>query len=176
MTEYFYVVNEDDRVIGRASREECHSGNRLIHRSVYVFLINGENRILLQRRSTSKDLYPGYYTASATGHVDYGESYEDAARRELREELGVDAPLIEVCKFKSFSDVEREISMLYVCRYDGPIRYDEKEISEVLFMSIDEIKRDMEAGRKKFAYGFKVAFKELLKHIGEILDKPYGKP
>ncbi len=177
MTEYFYVVDGDDRVIGRASREECHSENRLIHRSVYVFLINSENRILLQRRSTSKDLYPGYYTASATGHVNYGESYEDAARRELKEELGVDAPLIEICKFKSFSSVEREISMLYVCRYDGPIRYDEEEISEVLFMSVDEIKRDMEAGRKKFAYGFKVAFKELLKHIGEILnkEKPHGK-
>jgi isopentenyl-diphosphate delta-isomerase type 1 len=93
MPEYFYVVDEEDRVIGKAAREECHSGSRLIHRSVYVFVLNEENELLLQRRSMAKDLYPGYYTASATGHVDYGEDYVDAARRELKEELDINAPL-----------------------------------------------------------------------------------
>ena len=162
--EYFYVVDEDDNVIGAASREECHSNAKLIHRSVYIFLVNSRGEILIQRRSVNKDLYPGFYTASATGHVNYGEDYDIAAKRELREELGVDAPLRRLCKVKSFSDVEREISMVYVCRYDGPIRFDRNEIDEVVFMSIDDIERSLKTGDKKFAYGFKVAFKEFLRH------------
>jgi len=162
--EYFYVVDEDDNVIGAASREECHSNAKLIHRSVYIFLVNSRGEILIQRRSVNKDLYPGFYTASATGHVNYGEDYDIAAKRELREELRVDAPLRRLCKVKSFSDVEREISMIYVCRYDGPIRFDRNEIDEVVFMSIDNIERSLKTGDKKFAYGFKVAFKEFLRH------------
>ena len=162
MTEYFYVVDEDDNVIGKASREECHASNRLIHRSVYIFILNSKNELFIQRRSLNKDLYPGYYTGSATGHVDFGEDYDEAARRELKEELGIDAPLERLCKFKSFSDIEREISALYLCRYDGPINFDREEISEGVFLTVEEIKRDMELGKKKFAHGFKVAFKRTL--------------
>jgi len=163
--EYFYVVDEDDNVIGKASREECHKGNSLIHRSVYVFVINGKNEVFLQKRSKMKDLYPGYYTGSATGHVDYGETYEDAAKRELKEELGIEGvPLTFVCKFKSFSRIEREISALFICRYDGPIKIDEEEIEEGGFYSIPEIEEALRSGEKKFAHGFKVAFKEFLKH------------
>ena len=162
--EYFCVVDEADNVIGAASREECHSNAKLIHRSVYIFLVNSRGEILIQKRSVNKDLYPGFYTASATGHVNYGEDYDAAAKRELKEELGVDVPLRRLCKVKSFSDVEREISMVYVCRYDGPIRFDRNEIDEVIFMSIDDIERSLKTGDKKFAYGFKVAFKEFLRH------------
>jgi isopentenyl-diphosphate delta-isomerase type 1 len=171
MTEYFYVVDEEDNVLGKATREECHSRNRLIHRSVYIFVLNDKNQIFIQRRSMSKDLYPGYYTGSATGHVDYGEEYDDAARRELREELGIDAPLKRLCKFKGFSEIEREISVLYLCRYNGPLKYNEREVSEGTFMDVEEIRRSLESSEKRFAYGFKVAFEEFLKHIKENAGK-----
>ncbi|OYT46293.1 NUDIX domain-containing protein [Candidatus Bathyarchaeota archaeon] len=167
MTEYFYVVDEDDRVVGKATREECHSSKRLIHRSVYVFLLDSEGRLFLQKRSAKKDLYPGYYTGSATGHVEYGETYEEAARRELKEELGIDGvPLKMICKFKCFSEIEREISALYVCRYDGQVRLDREEIEEGAFFSIEDVKRAIQKGEKPFAKGFKLAFQEFLKHGG----------
>jgi isopentenyl-diphosphate delta-isomerase type 1 len=165
MTEYFYVVDEDDNVIGEATREECHSESGLIHRSVYIFVLNDRNDLFIQRRSMSKDLYPGYYTGSATGHVDYGEDYDEAAGRELREELGIDAPLQRLGKVKSFSESEREISVIYICRCNGPFEFNRKEITEGIFMSIEDIKRSLETGERKFAYGFEVAFKELLAHI-----------
>jgi len=165
MVEYFYVVDENDNVIGKATREKCHKNNRIIHRSVYVFVLNDKNEMFLQKRSEHKDLYGGYYTGSATGHVDFGEDYDEAARRELKEELGIEAPLKLVCKFKSFSKIEREISALYVCRYNGPIKFNEKEISEGIFMNLGEIKKELKTGKKKFAYGFKIAFEEFLKHF-----------
>jgi len=165
MIEYFYVVDEDDIVIGKATREECHSKSGLIHRSVYIFVMNNKDEVFLQRRSMSKDLYPGYYTGSATGHVDYSEDYDEAAKRELKEELGLEAPLRRLGKVKSFSEIEREISTLYFCRYDGPIKFNKKEINEGVFMSIEEIKQSLKTREKSFADGFKEAFKELLKHI-----------
>jgi len=117
-----------------------------------------------------KDLYPGFYTASATGHVDYGENYDEAAERELREELGIEAPLHRLGKVKSFSETEREISMIYVCRYDGPIRFNRKEISEGFYMSMEDIKRSLKTEEKKFAYGFKIAFQEFSKHFQNIQE------
>ncbi len=169
MVEFFYVVDEDDDVIGKATREECHKSNKNIHRSVYIFVINDRDEIFLQRRSETKDLYGGYYTGSATGHVDYGEDYETSARRELEEELGIIAPIKKVCKFKSFSDIEREISVLYVYHYNGSMKFNEKEISEGIFMSPKQIEEDLDNGKKKFAYGFKVAFEEFLKNTQQIV-------
>ncbi len=165
MSEYFYVVDENDNIVCKATREECHSGKRLIHRSVCVFVINDKNELFIQKRSMAKDLYAGYYTGSATGHVEFGEDYEEAARRELKEELGIEAPLEMITKVKNFSEIEREISTLYICRYNGKIEYNRGEVTEGFFLSLDEIKRWLGSGEKKFAYGFKIAFTELLKHI-----------
>ena len=166
MTEYFYVIDENDKVIRKASREECHSNRSLIHRSVYIFVINGKGEVFLQKRSIYKDFYPGYYTGSATGHVDYGEEYDEAARRELKEELGLTAPLHRLGKVKSFTRNEREISMLYVCHYDGRIKFNAEEVTEGGFYSTEDIKHSVRTGERKFADGFKIAFKELLKFMG----------
>ncbi|HIE14096.1 TPA: NUDIX domain-containing protein [Candidatus Bathyarchaeota archaeon] len=165
MTEFFYVVDENDNVIGRATRKECHVTNQHIHRSVYIFVINSKNEIFLQKRSNKKDLYPGYCTGSATGHVEYGETYESAAKRELKEELGIEnVPIEIIAKFKCFSEIEREISALFICKYEGPLKLDKKEIEEGGFFSIEEIKKALQIGEKKFALGFKLAFKEFMKY------------
>ncbi|MEM2163987.1 MAG: hypothetical protein QXR62_06180 [Candidatus Bathyarchaeia archaeon] len=65
--EHLYVVDENDNVIGWASRGECHKRG-LIHRSVYVIVLNDRGEVFLQKRSMSKDLYPGLYACSASGH------------------------------------------------------------------------------------------------------------
>jgi len=165
LDEYFCVVDENDKVIGKATREECHSNPRLIHRSIYIFLLNDQNEVFLQKRSMSKDLYPGYYTGSATGHVDYGEDYDSAAKRELKEELGIKAPLQRLGKFISSSNFESEISALYICHFNSPVKFNPQEITEGIYVSIDEIKRNLESGERKFADGFKEAFKEFLRHM-----------
>jgi isopentenyl-diphosphate delta-isomerase len=165
MDEYFIVVDEDDKVVGKATRTECHSDRRLIHRSICIFVVNNRNEVFLQKRSLSKDLYPGYFTGSATGHVNYGEDYDEAARRELKEELGIETPLLQLGKAKNFAKDEREISMLYICRHNGPINFNTKEITEGGFYSIEDIKRSLRTREKKFPHGFKEDFRKFLKHI-----------
>ena len=156
MSEYFWVVDEEDHVIGKETREKCHNTN-LIHRSVYIFLKNSKKGIFIQKRSMMKDLYPGYYTGSASGHVSFGETYHQAALRELEEELGVRAQLRRIGKFKCFGEIDNEISAVYLCHYDGDITINEDEISHGLFLNLKQIDEEIRHGKKKFPLGFKLA-------------------
>ena len=88
LDEIFDLVDLDDRVIGRVRRGDAHRDPTLIHRSIQVMVFDSHQRVLLQRRSGTKDLFPGYYCASASGHVAVGEDYAETAIRETEEELG----------------------------------------------------------------------------------------
>ena len=98
--EYLDVVSEDDVVVDRQSRQQCID-NGLLHRAVVVFLKNNPRETYLQKRSSSVLFYPGCWCASAGGHVSSGERYLEAARRELREELGIECQLSGLGKFMS---------------------------------------------------------------------------
>jgi isopentenyl-diphosphate delta-isomerase type 1 len=89
--ELFDVVDEQDRVLRQMERAEVHR-QRLFHRAVHVLVFDSRDQIYLQRRSQLKDTYPGRWTTSCSGHVDAGEDYDQAARRELGEELGLHLP------------------------------------------------------------------------------------
>jgi 16S rRNA (adenine1518-N6/adenine1519-N6)-dimethyltransferase len=84
------VVDDANEVIGQQARGAVHR-DRLKHRAVHVFLFHRNGDLFLQRRSRLKDVAPGKWDSSAAGHLNVGESYADAARRELGEELGIDA-------------------------------------------------------------------------------------
>ena len=71
MTEYFDKVDQNDRVIGKISREEAHEFN-LMHRAVHIFIKDQDGKWLLQRRSANKELDPLLMTNSCSGHVDSG--------------------------------------------------------------------------------------------------------
>src|SRR3989344_7169383 len=97
--ELFIVVDKKDRIIGYRTRYDCHHDKRLIHRAAGIVIFNKQGQILLQKRSKFKDLNPGMYTISASGHVSKGDTYKKAALRELQEELGIQIPLKRVKKF-----------------------------------------------------------------------------
>ena len=86
--EWFDVVNERDEVVGRATRREVHARG-LLHRAVHVLVFDKAGRIFLQKRSMTKDMSPGLWDSSCSGHVDSGEDYDTSATRELGEEIGV---------------------------------------------------------------------------------------
>lgn len=85
--ELFDVVDADDRVVAQARRREVHA-RKLNHRAVHILVHDARGRLLLQKRSMTKDTFPGCWDSSCSGHVDAGETYVEAARRELGEELG----------------------------------------------------------------------------------------
>ena len=142
--EIFDVVDEFDVVIGRASRREVHA-RRLWHRAVHVFLFNGSGEFLLQMRSANKDEYPLTYTSSCSGHVDCGETYDEAVARELGEELGLDCPLEPLQQFAATEELALEHTMLYRAVTDAEPTIDEEEIAFVRFHPLAEVK-EMLAG------------------------------
>src|SRR5882724_6429653 len=92
LEEIFDVVDEADRVIGSAPRSEVHR-RKLRHRAVHVLLFNARAELFVQKRSATKDSFPGCYDSSASGHLNKGEDYDNCARRETHEELGLVMPI-----------------------------------------------------------------------------------
>ena len=114
----FDIVNSDDEVVGRAPRSEIHSRG-LLHRSAHVLIFSdgGVPEILLQKRSASKDIHPGKFTAACSGHVDSGEDYGEGVLRELREETGIRLDSPSVLDFVGKISPRPETGMEFVAVY-----------------------------------------------------------
>ncbi|MGA1842788.1 MAG: NUDIX hydrolase [bacterium] len=147
MQEYIDIVTEDNKIIDKAFRSECHGNPRLIHRAAHILIFNSAGRLLLQKRSMNKDIQPGKWDTSVGGHVESGESYEKAAYRELEEELGIkNVDLDYLYDYKMRNEIESENIRSYLCRYDGQIDFNRDEIDEIRFWEIEEIKRQLGSG------------------------------
>ncbi len=132
-SELFPVVDAQDQIIGQATRKQCHADRSLIHRSVHIVIRNAQGEVFFQKRSMRKDVSPGQWTLSATGHVDLGETYEQAAVRELQEELGIKTSLRPLGTFLLDYPREREFTRVFVGRHEGPFTMPPEEISEGRF-------------------------------------------
>ena len=116
------VVDEDDRVLRRATRAEMRRAN-LLHRAVYILVRSSRGELFVHRRTTTKDVYPGYWDVTVGGVVGAGEDYDIAARRELAEEIGVACDDIEPLFAVRYEDRStRLVGRAYLARHDGPFR------------------------------------------------------
>lgn len=128
--EIFDVVDENDRVLGQATRKEVHA-RKLLHRAVHVVVVNATGQVFLQKRSMAKDSSPGCWDSSCSGHLDAGETYLHAAVRELQEEIGVTTlpeHLVQRLRLTADVDTGWEFVVIYTLRYDGPITIHPAEI------------------------------------------------
>lgn len=158
--ELFDVVDEQDRVLRQATRAEVHAQG-LIHRAVHILVFNRNRDCLLQKRSMLKDKHPGVWDSSAAGHLDAGEDYATAARRELQEELGIsDAPLIHLGNLPPSPDTGMEHVALFAARYDGKVHFPAAEISAVQPFPIALINAWLTRRPQDFANSFATCWKQ----------------
>ena len=134
-TEWFPLVNEEGETIGKATRKECHSGSKLLHPVIHLHIFNKAGDLYLQKRSMNKDIQPGKWDTAVGGHIDYGESVEEALRREVREELGINT---------------------FRTTYEGPITPDPEELDGGRFWPVEEIKENL--GKGAFTPNFEKEF------------------
>ena len=135
------IVDEHNNVVGSAPRREMRA-KRLPHRSTYILVFNSQGELFVQKRTMTKDVFPGYYDPATGGVVLAGESYEESAQRELAEELGVcDVPLTWLFDFY-FADERTAVwGGVFSCTYDGNMVLQEEEVESGMFMPIDAILR-----------------------------------
>lgn len=141
-------VDDRNHVIEVVTRSRMRREN-LRHRSAAVVVLSADGcRLLVHRRSASKDLRPGWWDVCAGGVLGVGESYHDAARRELAEELGVTGVALVRLGDGRFDDVaSRELARIYVARYDGPFEFADGEVDQARFVTRSELRALMATER-----------------------------
>ncbi|MFK5923552.1 MAG: 16S rRNA (adenine(1518)-N(6)/adenine(1519)-N(6))-dimethyltransferase RsmA [Verrucomicrobiota bacterium] len=164
--EMFDVVDEQDKVVKQAARAEVHEKNWR-HRAVHIFVSNKSGDLYLQKRSALKDRHAGQWDSSAAGHLDAGEDYEAAARRELFEELNVKAravdgveELSEVARIEACEETGWEFVRLYQCQISGKIRTHGREIECGAYFPMDLLRLWIERRPQDFAPGFIECFRQ----------------
>ena len=151
--ESLQVVDEEDRPVRGVPRQIVHA-ERLLHRAVHIFLMNGTGELFLQRRSYRKDTFPRKWDSSAAGHVDCGESYEECAHRELREELGLTAALKELGGVPASEKTGHEFIRVYTGEADEVTDFSEEEIETCGFFPLALVDEWIAKRPSDFAPGF----------------------
>ena len=153
--EIFDVVNEQDEVVGFRVRSEVHRLG-LLHRAVHVLVFNRRGEVFLQKRSMLKDCCPGTWDSSASGHLDQGETYDDCAVRELREEIGLVAsrPPRRLFKVDACPETGLEFVWVYHFESEGPFVLQPEEIDEGAWFAPEEVCRWIQRSPRDFANAF----------------------
>ncbi|HYR03857.1 MAG TPA: isopentenyl-diphosphate Delta-isomerase [Nitrososphaerales archaeon] len=163
--EWLVLVDDNDKELGLDTRENCHRGMGKRHRAFVVFLYDKGGRMLLQKRSMKKKLWPAYWDVSVTSHVYKGETYEEAGIRRSKQELSADVKKLERrldytywAKFGDYS--ENEFCVLLTGTLEGPARPNPEEIMETEYITMDELGADMSKNPDKYTPWFKIAFEK----------------
>ncbi|MBI4894802.1 MAG: NUDIX domain-containing protein [Candidatus Aenigmarchaeota archaeon] len=169
--ETYDVVNEDDRVVGKATWTECHRKG-LRHRTSCVLIFKDRTRreILLQKRSTDMEQDPGLWQHSAGGHVMAGETARKAAETEMKEELfaGMRMPDIKLRRVLKFANdnlaKNKEITTVFEAVHPGPFRHDRKEVgAKPVWTDLDFVLKDVRKNPGNYTVSFRNIIREYAK-------------
>ncbi|MDG6985451.1 MAG: isopentenyl-diphosphate Delta-isomerase [Nitrososphaerota archaeon] len=165
--ETLILVDDDDNQIGTDTRENCHAGRGKRHRA-YTALIFHDGKLLLQRRSSKKLLWPGAWDVSFTSHVYPGETYQGAASRRAVEELNAKVgALTDVHSFVYFApqgaNAENEFCRVLVGDFDGKITPNREEMMEVKWAKVGDVASDLKAHPDSYTPWFILSFEGFLK-------------
>ncbi len=164
------IVDKRNRIIGSMDKNEA-KGQGLYHQLARVIAEDADGRILLQKRAATENYYPNLWDTSCAGHVDQGESYEVAAKRELREEIGVadvQLALIEEYLYTKVDYKQRDIRQfvrLYRINLDyTPTKLAKEEVDAVNWFAPKELISYIKTKPQDFTPGAIVALKKYVAH------------
>ena len=153
------VVDENDRIVTTVTRREVRRGH-LLHRCTYVLVRNGAGEILVHRRTDTKDVFPGAHDVFSGGVCAAGESYDECARREVAEELGVvDAELRFLFTHRYRGAHGQAWGSVYEARWDGAVRPQESEVAWYAWVAPAELDRML--GERPFCPDSREIFERL---------------
>lgn len=149
--EYLDLVNEKDEVIGKKLRSEVYAEGLSNFRVVNTFLVNSEGKLWLPRRSAHKRIFPLCLDMSMGGHVESGETYDYSFKRELSEELNIDADKTSWTLLDHLTPQKDKVSAymnVYQIRTDEVPNFNPDDFTEYFWLSPEELFDRIERGEK----------------------------
>lgn len=167
--ELVVLINEQDEVLGVMKKIEAHE-NGFLHRAFSVFLFNSMGEMLLQKRAQTKYHSPEQWTNAVCSHPRVNESYLNGAHRRLQEELGISVAITEKFHFIYKAEVgknlwEHELDYVFTGFYEGGFTLNKDEVSEVRYISMEDLEKEMQQNPGNFTEWFKIILKEYKGHL-----------
>ena len=171
--EQLILVDADDKPIGYLPKADCHDGDGVLHRAFSLFVFNEDGEVLLQQRATEKRLWGGFWSNSCCSHPRKGESMDEAVHRRLHQELGCEAELKFVYKFRyqakfGAAGSEHELCSVYVGRCLTPVRANSNEVASWEFVAPDRVDHMLETMPEQITPWFRMEWERLR---GEFADQ-----
>ena len=166
--EQVILVDEQDQPIGLMEKQAAHIGPHL-HRAFSVFIFNSKGELLLQQRALTKYHSPGLWTNTCCSHPRAGETLEEATTRRLMEEMGMACTMHEVYSFIYKAPVgqgltEHEFDHVFIGQSDAIPSINTDEVASWKYMSLDDLKKDIDLYPELYTEWFKITFEEMTQH------------
>jgi isopentenyl-diphosphate delta-isomerase len=158
--EHVILVDEHDTALGTMEKMEAHRQGAL-HRAFSILLFNSRGEVLLQKRASNKYHSGGLWTNTCCSHPQADETMEEATRRRLRQEMGIDLQTEFAYKFiyktPLGSDLtEHELDHVYIGTFDGIPKINQEEVEEWKFMDLPSLRADMKKNPDQYTYWFRL--------------------
>ncbi len=172
--EELILVDAEDRVRGYGSKGACHDGQGDLHRAFSLFVFNPEGALLLQQRSPSKRLWPGYWANSCCSHPRRDETMDVATQRRLLQEMGMRCELRYLFKFEYQAEyqglgAEHELCSVYVGQTAAPVQANSNEVAAWRFVSPADLDAEMSTHPGHFTPWLKLEWQRLRRDFNDAL-------
>lgn len=168
MVEKVILVNKKDKKIGEGEKLKTHIEGKL-HRAISVFLFNKKGELLIQKRAKDKYHSAGLWANTCCTHPRPGEKAIMAAKRRLKEEMGIKSPLQKVFKIRYKANVgnliENEIDHVFIGFFEGQPILNKTEAENYKWILTKELFNDMKKNPTKYAIWFRIILPKVLKKI-----------
>lgn len=170
MAEMVILVDNDDNPVGEAEKMEAHR-LALLHRAVSVFVLNNENKMLLQKRASNKYHSPELWTNTACTHPYPGESNIDAVNRRLMQEMGLKASNIrEIFHFIYREQLdgeltEHELDHVFIGYSNQPPVPVHGEVSDYAYVDVNTVLENIATSPHVFTVWFKKIASRVAEHL-----------
>lgn len=148
--EWVQKVDRKNHIIGMMGRHDAHLTGQ-IYRATHAFILHSDKKVLIQKRSQSKPTWPGFLDLSLAEALKVEESYEQALRRGLVEELGIpsiEGRLISQEYYQEYRYQELKVNVfvnLYVVQYSGEVRFPDGEVQSAEWMTKQQVDQLLES-------------------------------
>ena len=165
--EQVVLVDEEGHETGLMGKTEAHEKG-LLHKAISVIIFNAKGEMLIQQRAFTKYHWAGIWSNTCCSHPRAGESFEAAAQRRLREELGIATPLKKEFHFtyqakdKASGLTEHEFDWVFTGEFDGPFEFNKDEINAVRWISKEDLMQELKTKPEEYSFWFPIILRNMI--------------